>query len=153
MLDISDERNLINDFWESTSAKVRLPVPEQEYCAQCGAMPRASESKRVYHRYYLRGKALIKRRGVLMGIYTKDVSRHGIGFLAPTQLLPKERIYMRLPGASELLLEVTRCLRIDDGCFDSGARFVSKPKLDTETQGNVNVVYPRHNESASHRSS
>ena len=88
-----------------------------------------------------------------MGIYTKDVSRQGIGFLSPKQLLPKERIYMRLPGASEVLLEVTRCLRIDDGCFDSGARFVSKPKLDTETQGNVNVVYPRYNESASrHRS-
>ena len=36
MLDVSDERDLINDFWESTSAKVRLPVPEQEYCAVWG---------------------------------------------------------------------------------------------------------------------
>jgi hypothetical protein len=153
MLDLSDERDLIDDFWESTSAQARLPVPEQEYCAQRGAMPSAPESKRVYHRYYLRGKALIKRRGALLGIYTKDVSRQGIGFLSPMQLLPKERIYMRLPGASEILLEVTRCLRIDEGCFESGARFISTSKRVTETQGNVHAVYSRHHEPAGGRRS
>lgn len=126
MLDLSDERNLIDDFWESTSVKARLPIPEREFCAQRGAIPNASASKRVHHRYYLRGKALIRRGGALMGIYTKDVSRQGIGFLSPMHLLPKERIQIHLPGASEFLVEVTRCLRVDDGCFESGARFISK---------------------------
>jgi hypothetical protein len=125
MLDLSDERNLIADFWESTEAKARLPEAEHEFLAPQGPMPVSPENKRGYHRFFMRGKALLKRRGSFVGIYTKDVSRQGIGFLSPMQLLPKERVRMRLPGASELTLEVTRCRRVNEGCFDSGARFVS----------------------------
>jgi hypothetical protein len=123
MLDLSDERNLIDSFWESTKFKATLPEPEKDYFAPQGPMPVSSDSRRVYHRFYLRGKAILNRHGSRIGVFTKDVSRQGIGFLSPVQLLPKERVQMRLPGATELKLVVTRCRRIDQGCFDAGAKF------------------------------
>jgi PilZ domain len=124
MLDLSHERNLIVDFWESTATKARLPEPENSYLAPQGAMPVSPGNKRAYHRFYLRGKALLKRQGSFLGIYTKDVSRRGIGFLSPVQLLPKEHVHLHMPGAKELMLEVTRCRRLDESCFDSGGKFV-----------------------------
>ena len=70
----------------------------------------------------MRGKAVLKRGESLHGTYTKDVSRQGVGFLSPVPLLPKERVKLRV-AATELSLEVTRCRRVDPGCFECGARF------------------------------
>jgi PilZ domain-containing protein len=124
MLDVGYERDIIEDFWQSATSKAKLPESETEYCDPRGAMPCSDENLRAFHRFFLRGKALLKHRGVFHGVYTKDVSRQGVGFISPVQLLPKEQVQMRLPGANELSLEVTRCRRVCDNCFDAGAKFV-----------------------------
>jgi PilZ domain len=124
MLDISHERSLIADVWDTLEQKARLPVDEVEFLALKGPTPRVYENQRSYHRFFLRGKALLKRNQTLLGVFTTDVSRRGIGFLAPVQLLPKEKINMHVPGAKELQLEVARCHRVDDACFECGAKFV-----------------------------
>ena len=65
----------------------------------------------------------------MLGTYTKDVSRQGVGFLsARCSLMPKELVKLRLP-TTELSLEVARCRRLDQGCFDCGARFALEPGL------------------------
>jgi hypothetical protein len=115
---------LIANVWETLDQKTRLPGDEAEFLAPKGPTPRLYDNQRTYHRFYLRGKALLKRDQTLLGVFTKDVSRRGMGFLSPVQLLPMERLRMHVPGAKELQLEVARCHRVDDACFECGAKFV-----------------------------
>ena len=100
----------------------------KEFFAPKGATPSYYDNKRTYHRYFMRGKAVLKRGTTMLGTYTKDVSRQGVGFLSPVQLMPKELVKLRL-ATTELSLEVARCRRLDQGCFDCGARFALEPGL------------------------
>jgi hypothetical protein len=89
-----------------------------------GPMPIHYDNQRSYHRHYLRGKALLKQGTTLLGIYAKDVSRKGIGFLSPMQLLPLEQVQMKLPDGTQLNLQITRCHRIEAECYECGAKFI-----------------------------
>ena len=133
MLGRDHEQELIAGLWECASATAQLPEPmSKDFFVHRGPMPLHFENKRNYHRYYLRTKALLKRGTALLGTYTKDVSRQGVGFLSPVQLMPKERVRLHLPHA-ELSLEVARCRRVDQGCFECGARFALEPGLISST--------------------
>jgi hypothetical protein len=123
MLEIDDGQRLMDDFWDATSAKTALPdALKSGFFGVKGPVPLFADNKRCFHRYHMRGKAVLKRGESILGIYTKDVSRQGVAFLSPVALLPKERIKLRVPTA-ELSLEVTRCRRIDPSCFECGAKF------------------------------
>jgi hypothetical protein len=123
MLEVDNGQKLMNELWEATSAKVAIPSSMRvDFFNVRGPAPCHYENKRNYHRYYLRGKAVLKRGKLAIGAYTKDVSRQGIAFLSPVALLPKERVKLHVPSA-ELNLEVARCRRIESGCFECGARF------------------------------
>ena len=123
MLEIDNGQNLMNDLWDATPQKVQLSASlKNEFFAAHGAGPVYFDNKRVYHRYYMRGKAVLKRGEAMIATYTKDVSRQGLAFLSPVPLLPKERVKLRVPCA-ELGLEVTRCRKIEPGCFECGAKF------------------------------
>jgi hypothetical protein len=124
MLDIGHERDLIDDFWALTEAKARLNQPDADYFAFKGPVPQCFESKRRFHRFYFRGKAILYRQDTILGVYTQDVSRQGIGFLSPVQLLPKQRVQMRVVGTNRLQLEVSRCRRVGECCFECGAKFI-----------------------------
>jgi hypothetical protein len=124
MLEVSDDHEVVNRLWETTPTKVQVPEPLRgDFFQRRGPMPVFPDNKRTYHRYFLRGKAVLIRRDAAIGTFTKDVSRHGVGFLSPVQLMPTERIELRVPTA-KLTLEVARCRRISQGCFDCGGRFV-----------------------------
>ena len=129
MLDVTDDERVIDELWESAPTKVRLSEPFRKvFFAPRGAMPLYHDNRRVYHRYYMRGKAVVLRGDATLAAYTKDVSRQGVGFLSPVQLMPKERVKLRLPTA-QLSLEIARCRRVDNGCFECGARFALEPGL------------------------
>jgi hypothetical protein len=128
MLDIAHDKQLIEELWESAAIKVRLSDSLREFMEQQGAMPIYHDNRRAYHRYFMRGKAVVLRGGATLAAYTKDVSRQGIGFLSPVQLLPRERVRLHLPKA-QLSLEIARCRRVDQGCFECGARFALEPGL------------------------
>lgn len=129
MLDIAHDKQLIEEMWESAPTKVRLTESlRQMFMEQHGAMPIYHDNRRAYHRYFMRGKAVVLRGDTTLAAYTKDVSRQGIGFLSPVQLLPKERVRLCLPKA-QLSLEIARCRRVDQGCFECGARFALEPGL------------------------
>jgi hypothetical protein len=124
MPDIREARSPIEVAWEKTECKVQLPEPEADYLALKGPRPQCFGSHRRFHRFYFRGKAIVERQGVLLGVYTKDISRQGIGFLSPLELMPQERIQLRAVGANSLDLTVTRCHRLAEQCFECGAKFV-----------------------------
>jgi hypothetical protein len=128
MLDIAHDKQLIEELWESAPTKVRLTDSLRQFMEQHGAMPIYQDNRRAYHRYFMRGKAVVLRGDTTLAAYTKDVSRQGIGFLSPVQLLPKERVRLRVPNA-QLSLEIARCRRVDQGCFECGARFALEPGL------------------------
>ncbi len=123
MLGLGHERRLIADLWEMTEDKVCLPFPMANgFMESQGPASLYYDDKRSFQRFFLRSKAVLKRRDSKLGAYTKDVSRQGVGFLSPVQLMPKEKVQLTLASA-ELKLEVSRCRRVDKGCFDCGGRF------------------------------
>jgi PilZ domain len=118
------DKSLIADEWDNAEAKVQLPdAMRYSFFDKSGPMPLYHENTRGYHRYFMRAKAVLKRGEVKLCVYTKDVSRQGIGLLSPVQLLPLDRVQLQLPNGSEVPLEIARCRRVDQGCFDCGARF------------------------------
>ena len=123
MLELDHGQKLMNDLWEATPFKVDLPDSlRSAYFSVKGPVPLYHDNRRTYHRYFMRGKAVLKRGDAMIGTFTKDVSRQGVGFFSPVPLLPKEHIKLRVPAA-ELSLEVTRCRRIEPKCFECGAKF------------------------------
>lgn len=126
MLDVSYEQGVATDLWAETDANARLPESVcEEYFAHQGPTPVHLDNKRTYHRFFMRGKAILKRDESLLGVYTKDLSRQGLGFLSPVQLFPLERIAIKLPNGAEYQLEITRCRRIDESCYECGTKFVA----------------------------
>jgi hypothetical protein len=123
MLELGHEQRLVAELWDASEKKVSLPAAmEKQFFQSHGPTPSYYDNRRAYHRFFMRGKAVLTRGETRIGTFTKDVSRQGIGFLSPVQLLPKEHVRLRVPTA-ELNLQVARCRRVTDGCFDCGAKF------------------------------
>jgi hypothetical protein len=124
MLDISDERALIEAAWDTTAERVELPPSiARRFFEPKGPMRGHIDNRRTYHRFYLRGKAILTRGESTLGILTKDISRQGICLLSPVQLFPKERVKLRMPNGAEYELVIARCRREEDNCFECGTRF------------------------------
>lgn len=68
------------------------------------------------------------------GVYTSDISRHGLGIVAPIQLYPEERIRIILPTFWMQVI-VARARRLGDHCCQIGATLVSRhdPSMDAFT--------------------
>jgi hypothetical protein len=124
MLALDNGHKLMEELWEMVDTKVSPDALGADFFALHGQTAEANSNQRAYHRYFMRSKAILKKGDRLIGTYTRDVSRQGVGFLAPVQLFPKERVRLRLP-VTELSLEVTRCRRIGKDCFECGAKFMA----------------------------
>ena len=55
-----------------------------------------------------------------MGIYTRDFSRQGTGFLSPCEIYPEEQVRIVLP-TFWVQLRVARARRINGKCYEIGA--------------------------------
>ena len=66
-----------------------------------------------------------------VGVYTRDFSRHGVGFLSPFEIYPEEHIRLVLP-TFWLQLLVVRARRITSKCYEVGASLIRRhdPSLD-----------------------
>ncbi|MGD9636822.1 MAG: PilZ domain-containing protein [Pirellulales bacterium] len=124
MLDIGHEKSIIEELWLAAEARVKLPMLTAKYFFEPkGAMPNHFSNRRSFHRFYLRSKAILTQGDRILGAYTTDVSRQGIGFLSPVQLMPKGKWKLRLPTGAEYELRVTRCRRESENCYACGGRF------------------------------
>ena len=124
MLDISDDQSLMTLAWDKLELKPNLPDEMKDFFDQHGTLQSRPGCRRAYLRFYLRSKAILLRQDTCLGVYTADASRQGVCFLSPVQLLPKERCRIRLPKTKEFQIEIVRCRRIADGCYECGAMFV-----------------------------
>ena len=123
MLDSSFKKELSENTWNILPSRANLPCCWKEYFSQTGATRMESFSQRRYHRFHLRGIAILIRGNTYHAVYTKDLSRMGLGFYAPIQLLPKERIKIWLPQGKILDLTSARCFRLDTACYECGCLF------------------------------
>lgn len=124
MLEQRNAGHMSDECWQTVDKLVRLPVSEEEFLAHQGATPTTYSSRRSFHRFYFRGKGILTRRGTSLGVYTTDLSRKGLGLLAPIQLFPMDRVTLRLDNGMECQLEIVRCRRVDRDCYECGSRFV-----------------------------
>jgi hypothetical protein len=124
MLDIGNDEDVMQIAWDTVELKASLPDEMKDFYDQHGAMPPRPGCRRAYLRFFLRGKGILQRNDTYLGVLTADASRQGLKFLSPVQLLPKERCRIRLPKTKEFQIEIVRCRRIEEGCYECGAMFV-----------------------------
>jgi len=124
MLGLSDEQSVIALAWDKVEQKTRLPQELIDFFDRAGPMPPQHSCRRAYQRFYIRGKAIVRHNGANLGVYTVDASRQGLCFLSPVQIFPQERCRIRLPKTKEFQIQVVRCRRVDEECFECGAMFV-----------------------------
>jgi hypothetical protein len=124
MLDLSQEEDAIAVAWESVALAPVLPETMNDFFDQHGAIPSRAGCRRAYSRFYLRGRAILRHGDDNFGVFTADASRQGIRFLSPIVLELKKRYRIRLPKTKEFQIEIVRCNRLGEQCFDCGAQFV-----------------------------
>jgi PilZ domain len=123
MLDLNHEQVATDGLWEQVELTARIPAEMTDFFQREGPLPTRVDCRRAYPRFYMRGKAVLRWDEKLFGVYTVDASRKGIRFFSPMQLLPKLRVHLRIPKVQEFQVEIVRCCRLDEGCYDCGAVF------------------------------
>jgi len=112
--------------------RVSIPREWLEELERGGALPTATDEQRRFPRFHFRSRAILLYRPTLPAlprkpgrfiVLTKNVSRQGICFLHEEQLYPCERMTLWLPSGGQTEIEVVRCLRLHERCYDAGARF------------------------------
>ena len=123
MLDVYDENEMISQLRDQLPCRIELPEEWDDFFALSGVSDPKFDDRRRFSRRRHRRKAILERNDVFFTVYTKDVSRIGIGLLHPEQLFPGERVKIWLPGKLRFALRVTRCLRIQKRCYECGTNF------------------------------
>ena len=125
---------------KSVDWEIELPVEWSDFFQETGENSSYAEEERNNQRLKVRTHGLLwferslsfcPRTKDPVGIYTRDFSRHGIGFLAPFQLYPSEEIRVVLP-TFWLKLEVVRARRITSRCFEIGSSLILQREPDLE---------------------
>lgn len=123
MLGISHEGKLSEQLWKTLPSRVVLPFPLEDFLDVQIGQRAVFNSKRLHARKSLRTVAIAIIQDKLHACYAKDVSRMGVGFYAPINLLPRKIIRLWLPNGKILPLSITRCRRRSDACFECGGTF------------------------------
>lgn len=123
MLGLAHEFELSESTWDDLPSRAELPCAPEEFFEPAGAATLHGDSRRQYHRFYLRERAFMLRRDDLFAVYTKDASRKGIGLISPIQLFPRDLVKLVLPEFGTITLSVRRCRRIAPMCYDCGTVF------------------------------
>jgi PilZ domain len=124
VLDQVAEIDVSEQLWNSVPSRAKLPFDAEEFFAARGVAGAHYETRRQFHRMHMRETGILLRGVDRHGIYTKDVSPMGVGFLSPVQVFPCERIRLLLHDQTKLDLELRRCRRIEVDCYECGAVFV-----------------------------
>lgn len=107
-----------------------------DFFAKAGRLPAAYDELRRFPRYYYRSCAdatiyPLRGRGAnepqCCMVRTRDLSRSGLGVLAPQQLFPGQRLDLVLNGQTRPL-EVMWCRRLGPDSYLCGCKFVAAPE-------------------------
>jgi hypothetical protein len=125
MLDILNAATLTEEDWRQLSLRAELPISWEEYSSTGGVSLETTGSTRKHCRIALRSIAIVFDGEQKYAAYAKDVSKGGIGFYSPVQLLPRAIVRLWIPGRSLFRLRVTRCRRLDHRSYECGSVYES----------------------------
>jgi hypothetical protein len=135
MLGQCDARKMNEVEWMQTDRVALLPMPADQFFRRKGATPVSPIARRSFHRFYCSGQGILTWQDLSLGVYTIDLSRHGMGIISPVQLFPKDRATIRLWNDRECELEVARCRRLDYESYECGCRFVVGRRINENVAG------------------
>lgn len=131
MLEPDDGLELISKLWSKVQERPLLPESEADFLKLCGRCESRYDSRRAYERYYYRNRSILTVGVRTIGVYAKDISRLGIGFISPEQFFPGDEVTILVPGPKKMKLRIKRCWRVADRCYDCGAEYVLQPASET----------------------
>jgi hypothetical protein len=115
------------------ACRIRLSAEEVAGLKRQGPLPTVEGDRRRFVRFACGARGILECQPSLPAVLresgrylvlVKNVSRSGVCFLHEQQLLPCERGQLWVEGRFRLSIEVVRCRRLRDGCYEVGARFV-----------------------------
>ncbi len=131
---VAPTNNAFDEAFAQLECRISIPREWLEEFERGGALPTATEEQRRFPRFHFRSRAILLYRQTLPAlprdagryvVLTKNVSRQGICFLHEEQLFPCERMTLWLPSGSQAEVEVVRCMRVNERCYDVGVRFMN----------------------------
>lgn len=113
---------------------IELPAEWQDYFDERGEIPSFADDDRGNQRlkvrihgimWYESSLAFCQRSPEPVGIYTRDFSRQGAGFLSDFELYPEEIVRLALP-TFWVQMKVVRVRRLTSKCFEIGTELISR---------------------------
>ncbi len=133
MLEI-DYSTQLGNLIQSIDWGIELPVEWSEYFEERGEVASYADDERHNQRLKIRTHGVLwfdqplpfcPRSEDPVGIYTRDFSRQGAGFLAPFEIYPEEQLRIVLP-TFWVQLHVVRARRITSKCYEVGATLIQR---------------------------
>jgi len=127
-------RKQLIDLVRGLKCQVELPPSWKDFFDRSGRMLTSFDEQRRFPRSYLRTKAALEyrqsfpalaRHSTWHGVYSASMSRGGMSFLHFEQLFPKEQMNLVLLDGKLRPIEVVRCRRVQERCFEIGAVFIN----------------------------
>lgn len=124
-----DYRTKLEQLIHSIDWKIEIPAEWTDYFEDTGRPAAFADDQRHNQRLKIRTCGILwfekaipirSRKKTPMGIYTRDFSRQGTGFLSPCEIYPEEQVRIVLP-TFWVQLRVARARRINAKCYEIGA--------------------------------
>ena len=135
-----DYQTKLEQLLHSMDWNIEIPVEWSDYFTQTGNPSIYTDDQRHNQRLKIRTcgamwfeKSIpIRPRATLpVGVYTRDFSRHGAGFLSSCEIYPEELVRIVLP-TFWMQLKVTRTRRLNKKCYEVGAVLLTQHDPDAD---------------------
>ena len=119
---------------QGVSWDIKLPASMDRFFQETGPSNSIQGDQRRAARLVVRTKCILIPESPLpafpretnpIGVYTSDISRHGVGFIASKAFLPEEEIRLILP-TFWLRATIARSYKVGPNCYQIGARLTSR---------------------------
>jgi hypothetical protein len=129
-----DYSTQLGELIQSVDWNIELPVEWSDYFEERGEIASYADDERHNQRLKIRTHGVLwfdrwlpfrPRTSDPVGIYTRDFSRQGAGFLMPFEVYPEEQVRMALP-TFWVQLHVVRARRITSKCYEIGATLIQR---------------------------
>jgi len=140
MLD-DDYKTRFGELIQSLSWDIELPVQWNDFFAERGALGTLPEDERRRHQrmrvrvrgalFFLEPLPFLQRTRDPIGIYSREFSRRGLGFLTSQQIFPEEVVRIVLP-TFWLDVRIVQTRRFSPKCYLAGAQLVRQYAVSLE---------------------
>ena len=126
------------------SLECNIDLPEEwrdQYFDESGVVSTSFDERRGFARHIYRTKAVLQletslpavpRKTEYVAVYSRDLSKSGVGFLHSEQLYPGEKCHLLLPTHT-MPIDVMSCRKLNTHCYLVGACF----NIDRENGANL----------------